>query len=150
MTTINRRTFLSLAASSLVATRLHADGRDAARATLTLPPEARGPRIAADFFGLSYEVQQLENPEFFSSKNTGLIRRFKAISERGVLRLGGNTSEFAYWKPTPASPQPEHPQTRVVPGEPGPKFYPVTPDEVRSLAEFLDATGWTCIYGIGM
>jgi hypothetical protein len=51
-------------------------------------------------FGRSYEVQQLVNPAFFSPKNAGLIREFKALSTHGVLRLGGNTSEFEWWKPT--------------------------------------------------
>lgn len=103
-----------------------------------------------DFVGLSYEVQQLVDPNFFSAKNTGLIRCFREISSHGVLRLGGNTSEFAWWRPTPESPEPEHPQTREVVGEPKASYYPVTAEAVRNLAEFLKATGWTCLYGIGM
>ncbi|MGC1450060.1 MAG: hypothetical protein WA830_08495 [Candidatus Sulfotelmatobacter sp.] len=103
-----------------------------------------------DFVGLSYEVQQLSNPSFFSAQNSGLIREFKALSSTGVLRLGGNTSEFAYWKPKPDSPEPEHPQVREVVGEPKAQYYAVAPEAVRNLAEFLQATGWNCIYGIGM
>jgi hypothetical protein len=103
-----------------------------------------------DFVGLSYEVQQLADPTFFSAQNSGLIRAFKELSSNGVLRLGGNTSEFAYWKPAPDSPEPEHPQVREVVGEPKAHYYAVTPDAVRNLAGFLKATGWNCIYGIGM
>ncbi len=103
-----------------------------------------------DFIGLSYEVQQLVDPNFFAASNVGLIRQFKALAPRGVLRLGGNTSEFGWWKATPSSPEPEHPQTRVVEGEPKPQYYAVTPEAVRNLAGFLNATGWTCLYGIGM
>jgi hypothetical protein len=103
-----------------------------------------------DFVGLSYEVQQLREPSFFSAQNSGLIREFKALSSTGVLRLGGNTSEFAYWKPKPDSPEPEHPQVREVVGEPKAQYYAVTPEAVRNLAEFLHAAGWNCIYGIGM
>jgi len=106
--------------------------------------------MPGDFVGLSYEVQQLSDPSFFSESNTGLIRAFKALATRGVLRLGGNTSEFAWWKPTSSSPEPEHPQTRIVEGEPKAQYYAVTPDAVRNLAGFLKATGWTCLYGIGM
>ena len=106
--------------------------------------------MPADFAGLSYEVQQLRNPSFFSRQNAGLIAQFKALSSKGVLRLGGNTSEFAYWKATPESPEPAHPQVREVVGEPKPQYYPVSADAVRNLAEFLEATGWNCIYGIGM
>jgi hypothetical protein len=79
-----------------------------------------------------------------------LIRAFKKISSKGVLRLGGNTSEFGWWKPTADSPEPEHPHTREVVGEPKASYYPVTPEAVRNLAAFLEATGWTCLYGINM
>ncbi len=100
--------------------------------------------------GLSYEVMELAYPDFFSAKNTGLIRAFKQISSRGVLRLGGNTSEFGWWKPTPDSPEPKHPKTREVVGEPKAIYYAVTPEAIRNLAAFLEATGWTCLYGINM
>jgi hypothetical protein len=106
--------------------------------------------MPADFVGLSYEVQQLVDPTFFAASNLGLIRQFKALAPRGVLRLGGNTSEFAWWKAAPGSPEPEHPQIPAVEGWPKPKYYAVTPEAVRNLAAFLSATGWTCLYGIGM
>jgi hypothetical protein len=106
--------------------------------------------MPADFVGLSYEVQQLADPSFFSGSNIGLIREFKALAPRGALRLGGNTSEFAYWKPMPNSPEPEHQKVREVEGEPKAQYYAVTPEAVRNLAHFLKATGWTCLYGIGM
>jgi hypothetical protein len=150
MTTISRRRFLATAALSLAATRLHAQRGTGAQVTLKLSTEAIGPHMPADFMGLSYEVQQLVDPSFFAASNIGLIRQFKALAPRGVLRLGGNTSEFGWWKAMPSSPEPEHPQTRVVEGEPKPQYYAVTPEAVRNLAEFLNATGWTCIYGIGM
>jgi hypothetical protein len=103
-----------------------------------------------DFAGLSYEVQQLADPTFFTAQNSGLIREFKALSSTGVLRLGGNTGEFAYWKPKPDSPEPAHPRVREVAGEPKAQYYAVTVEAVRNLAEFLQAIGWTCVYGIGM
>ena len=42
---------------------------------------------AFGFVELSYEVQQLLDPAFFSPQNAGLIREFKALSGLGVLRL---------------------------------------------------------------
>ena len=113
---INRRKFIASAAVTLAATQLRAQGRAAAQVTLSIPPEATGPHMPQDFVGLSYEVQQLTDPSFFASGNIGLIKQFKALSSHGVLRLGGNTSEFAWWKPTPESPEPEHPHTREVEG----------------------------------
>src|SRR5258708_22760596 len=147
---LTRRRFLATAACTMAAARLHAQGQSKVRVALGLPREATGPHMRIDFVGLSYEVQQLTDPSFFSAQNSGLIREFKALSSTGVLRLGGNTSEFAYWKPKPDSPEPEHPQVREVVGEPKAHYYAVTPEAVKKLAEFLQATGWTCLYGIGM
>jgi hypothetical protein len=147
---ISRRNFLASAALTLAASRLHAQSRPRARATLKISGEATGAYMPVDFAGLSYEVQQLTDPSFFSASNTGLIREFRALSPQGVLRLGGNTSEFAWWKGSPEISEPEHPQTRVVEGEPKAQYYAVTPEAVRNLAEFLKVTGWTCLYGIGM
>ncbi|HEY1766145.1 MAG TPA: hypothetical protein VGG26_00730 [Terracidiphilus sp.] len=149
-TRISRRRFLSTAALSLAAARLRAQTQPGTQITLAIPAEAAGAHMPADFVGLSYEVQQLADPSFFSAANTGLIAQFKALSPNGVLRLGGNTSEFAYWRATPESPEPEHPKTREVVGEPKPEYYAVTGEAVRKLAGFLKATGWTCLYGIGM
>jgi hypothetical protein len=147
---LTRRRFLATAACTVAAARLHAQGQSKVRVALSIPKNATGPHMPIDFVGLSYEVQQLADPSFFSAKNSGLIQEFKALSSTGVLRLGGNTSEFAYWKPKPDSPEPEHPQVREVAGEPKARYYAVTPEAVRNLAEFLQATGWTCVYGIGM
>ncbi len=138
------------AACTVAAARLHVHGQSNVRVALSIPREAIGPSMPIDFVGLSYEVQQLAYPSLFSAQNSGLIREFKALSSTGVLRLGGNTSEFAYWKPKPDSPEPEHPQVREVVGEPKAQYYAVMPEAVRNLAEFLQATGWNCIYGIGM
>jgi hypothetical protein len=147
---LTRRKFLAAAASTLAAARLNAQGLSKVRVSLSIPKEATGPRMPIDFVGLSYEVQQLTDPSFFSAQNSRLIHEFKALSSTGVLRLGGNTSEFAYWKPASDSPEPEHPRVREAAGEPKAQYYAVTVEAVRNLAAFLQATGWTCVYGIGM
>jgi hypothetical protein len=147
---LTRRRFLATTAGTVAAARLHMHGQSNARVALSIPREAIGPSMPMDFVGLSYEVQQLADPRFFSAQNSGLIREFKALSSTGALRLGGNTSEFAYWKPKPDFPEPEHPRVREVVGEPKARYYAVTVEAVRNLAEFLQATGWTCVYGIGM
>jgi hypothetical protein len=119
---LTRRKFLATTACTVIAARLHAQGQSKVRVALNIPSEATGPHMPVDFVGLSYEVQQLADPTFFSAQNSGLIREFKALSSTGVLRLGGNTSEFAYWKPKPDSPEPEHPSIREVTGEPKARY----------------------------
>jgi len=141
---------MTTAALAAAAVRLHAQGASPAQVTLVLASAAEGAHMPADFVGLSYEVQQLTDLSFFSPANTGLVKAFRELSTHGVLRLGGNTSEFGYWKPTPSSPEPQHPVTREVAGEPKAEYYAVTPEAIRNLAAFLKATGWTCLYGIGM
>jgi hypothetical protein len=148
--TISRRSFIANTALTLAATQLPAQGKPGAAVTLNISGEANGPHMPEDFVGLSYEVQQLVDPAFFSEKNTGLIEQCRALATHGVLRLGGNTSEFGWFKATADSPEPEHPQTREVVGEPKAKYYAVTAEAVTNLAGFLKAAGWTCLYGIGM
>jgi len=81
---------------SLTADGLHSQEKSQTQAWLDLSSEISGPRMPEDFTGLSYEVQQVLDPGFFSSRNVGLIQQFKSLSVSGVLRLGGNTSEFAW------------------------------------------------------
>ena len=122
-----------------------------AAAVLKLHLDQPGPRIPQNFIGLSYETNELAEPGFFSPENTGLIQQFRALSPNGVLRIGGNTSDVGYWKPTPGT-MPPVVQARVVrPGEPSTKLaFPITPEAIQNLHGFLQATGWTCIYGINL
>src|ERR1700753_728069 len=115
---LTRRKFLATTAGTLASARLHAQDKSKVRVALSIPREATGPHMPNDFVGLSYEVQQLKEPSFFSSSNDGLIRQFKLQAPSGVLRRAGNTSELAYWNPKPDSLDPEHPQVREVVGEP--------------------------------
>jgi hypothetical protein len=114
-------------------------------------PDRPGPAIPANFVGLSYETQQLSDPSYFSAANSELVAQFKQLSPRGVLRLGGNTSDYGFWKPTPGSVAPPRAKREYKMGDPPPDLsYAVTPEAVQNLRRFLDATGWTCLYGINM
>jgi hypothetical protein len=154
---MDRRRFLgtTASASALAFPAVRALAQSAAPATLSLHAGQSGPTIPSNYIGLSYEIEQLSDPSFFSRENTGLIEQFRALSPHGVLRLGGNTSDVGWWKPTPASKQPPLPPNVVLqtpPGEHSPMdlSYAVTPESVRNLRAFLDATGWTCLYGINL
>lgn len=112
--------------------------------------ESTGQTVAADFIGLSYENLQLEDPAFFSPANRSLIEQFRNISPRGVLRLGGNTSEFAWWKANAADPQPDRNLVLKDGSRPSNYIFAITPETVRQLDGFLRATGWSCIYGLNL
>jgi hypothetical protein len=149
----DRRSFLansSLAAAALLLGRRAAAQTASSAASLRVRTSAPGAAVSRDFMGLSYENMQLEDPSFFSPRNTGLIEQFRAISPRGVLRLGGNTSEFSWWKATPTQPAPERKLVLKDGSRPQDTLYAITPDTIRELDGFLKATGWSCIYGLNL
>lgn len=111
-----------------------------------------GPKVPVDFIGLSYENMQLEDPTFFAPENIGLVQQFRNMSARGVLRLGGNTSEFGWWQPTADTPAPKRVDSPwKATGEPtAATVFAITPKAIDNLDGFLKATGWTCIYGLNL
>jgi hypothetical protein len=155
MKPMNRRRFLltsAAAAATLPTLRsLAQTPQSTETAILTLHPDKLGAHVPANFIGLSYETQQLTTPSFFFSSNTGLIAQFKALAPHGVLRIGGNTSDIGWWQPTPSTPRPEIHVRNTGGGEPTADLaYPITPLAITNLRAFLEATGWTCIYGINL
>jgi hypothetical protein len=150
MNMINRRRFLAITAASCAS--LKGLAQEAPNApVLTLHPEMPLCAVPGDFAGLSYELLGLVDSGSFSPDNRELIKQFRFISPRGVLRLGGNTSDFSYWKPAPDSPVPPRRPAHAFGTPPvEDKPFPVTPENLESLRGFLDATGWTCIYGINL
>jgi hypothetical protein len=125
-----------------------------ATANLRLDPKRTGHRIPADFTGLSYEAAQLSDPAFFSGANTALAGMMRRLGTNGVLRIGGNTSEYCFWTPeaTPAEEAAAMNQGAMGP-DPGHKpasDRKITPLAIRNLRDFIDATGWTLIYGLNM
>lgn len=148
----SRRSFLTRSALAAVAVSLPLQLQTAPHtATITLPDGPVGPTVPRDFIGLSYEAMQLEDPTFFAPTNVGLVQQFRALAPHGVLRLGGNTSEFGWWKANPTDTPPVRPKGVVNDGEPEPDtLFAITPEAVLALKGFLDATGWTCIYGLNL
>ena len=117
---------------------------------LTVYPDRPGNPIAADFTGLSYETSQLSDPTFFSPQNAALAAFHRRLGAAGILRIGGNTSEFSVWTP---SGTPSHPSPAAIGPDtgrhPAPRR-PVTPLAIRNLGGFLELSGWRLIYGLNM
>lgn len=154
MKSMDRRRFLatSLAAScaAVAAPSAFAASSRGADLRLTLQPDRLGNPVAADFTGLSYETSQLSDPTFFAPQNVALAGFHRRLGAAGILRIGGNTSEFSVWTPsgTTSRPLPEAigPDTGR---HPAPRR-PVTPLAIRNLGSFLALTGWRLIYGLNM
>ncbi len=167
---MNRRDFIALSATASIAfhlPRAFAENNPPTSVRLTLRPDRLGNKIGPDFTGLSYESAQLGNPNFFSGDNAGLVGFVKRLGASGVLRIGGNTSEYCYWTPDSKGlaklPNNESMGTgdkanpiafglAVGPdtGQRAPAPVKITPVAIRNLRDFMDATGWKLIYGLNM
>jgi hypothetical protein len=130
-------------------------GRDAevaAELTLREGPVAglvTGP-VPLNYTGLSYELAQLTDPQFFSAANHELVTHFRLLSPHGVLRIGGNTSEFCWFEADATTPAPT---LRVPLGKLEDNWMPhrlfaIKPEAIDALAGFLKATNWKLIYGL--
>jgi hypothetical protein len=134
---------------------------------LVLRPDRLGNRIGEDFTGLSYESAQLGNPNFFCGENAQLAGFMRTLGKSGILRIGGNTSEYSYWTPDCAkradAPNGESMRTgdKANPaafglaagpdtGHAAPAPVYISPLAIRNLRDFLDASGWKLIYGLNM
>lgn len=123
--------------------------------SLRVHPESVVASVPENYSGLSYESAQLGHPEFFAPTNKALIAFFRRLSKRGVLRIGGDSSEFTAWSPN-GVPAGATASAAVNPAGGGPRrHHPprhtlITPAAIRNLAGFLDATGWQLIYGLNL
>ncbi len=151
---MKRRTFLFQAGAVAVSAACPTTGwaqsgtEVAAELTLTERPEATP--LPLTYNGLSYELAQLTDPEFFSAAHRDLVAHFRLLSPQGILRIGGNTSEFCWFQADAATPAPK---LRVPPGNLEENWMPhrlfaIKPEAIDALAGFLQSTGWKLIYGL--
>ncbi len=151
---MKRRTFLlqasaATAAAALSQTSWTDDSADV-HAELTLRDGAQTAPLPLDYTGLSYELAQLTDPQFFSAANRELVTHFQLLSPHGVLRIGGNTSEFCWFQADASTPAPKLrvPQGRLEDNWMPHRLFAIKPEAIDALAGFLRATGWKLIYGL--
>ncbi len=102
-----------------------------------IQPESRLGRIPADFMGLGYEVSSVSERGLFSGSNHAYVQFVRTLSPAGVIRIGGNTSDYASWSPDG-------------PAVSSPKATVVDRRGIRELGTFLRATGWRLIWGFNL
>jgi hypothetical protein len=100
-------------------------------------PQSRLGRIPADFMGLGYEVSSVSERGLFSASNRAYVQFIRTLSPAGVIRIGGNTSDYAAWSPNG-------------PAVSSPKATVVDRRGIRDLGTFLRATGWRLIWGFNL
>jgi hypothetical protein len=93
-------------------------------ATLSIDQSSKGTPVAPNFAGLSFETALLSQGSLLTAANRSLVSLVRSLGPQGVIRLGGNTSDRPFARPS-----------RTAIGE---------------LAGFLHATGWSLIYGVNL
>jgi len=106
---LTRRDLLQTLAVSAAIASVPTWARDSTPAARLILGAAEPAPVPIDYLGFSYESAQLADPTFFAEDNHELISLFRLLSEKGVLRIGGNSSEFCWWKAKPEERPPELP-----------------------------------------
>jgi hypothetical protein len=102
-----------------------------------IQPQSRLGRIPADFLGLGYEVSSVSERGLLTGSNRTYVELLRTLSPAGVIRIGGNTSDYASWSPDG-------------PAVSSPKATVVDRRGIRDLGTFLRATGWRLIWGFNL
>jgi hypothetical protein len=155
---MNRREFMYGAASTTIGIAHGAPQSESIRIELS-PAHAGWPTVPLDFVGLSYENGQLYNADFFAPGNAALIKTFRELTPRGILRMGGHLSNITPWE---GAGQHDPKQVRGVrhgiedywewplvdPTVQKNKHGIITRAALRNLRGFLDAVDWQLLYGL--
>jgi hypothetical protein len=105
--------------------------------TITIDPRARLRTIPADYMGLGYEISSVAVPGLLSGKNLTYVQLVKNLGPRGVIRIGGNTSDFSSYD--------ARGEAKSLP-----KGTVANEANLRELRSFLDAVGWRLIWGLNL
>lgn len=151
---MERRTFLlragAAAAATVYSATAYTQNSTGVAAELTLSQAPSAAPVPLTYNGLSYELAQLTDPHFFSAANRDLVAHFRLLSPSGVLRIGGNTSEFCWFQADASTPPIELrlPLGRLEDNWMPHRLFAITPAAIDALAGFMRATGWKLIYGL--
>lgn len=125
---LTNRAFGALKRSDAAASRTVRIALDATRTIGAIPP---------DFTGLGFEISSVATDNLLTSANHTYVRLVRALGRRGVVRVGGNTSDYSLFKP--------HAKLRSTP-----KGTIINQESLTRLGSFLDATGWQLIWGLNL
>jgi hypothetical protein len=149
---MNRRKFVTRAAGAVGAAIAHSgfahpafthaleavSSRSEVRVTLEVSQTLAV--IPPDFMGLGYEISSVARRGLLSGQDAVYVQLVRTLGARGVIRVGGNTADYAFYSATgqPLS-------------SPEGKAGSVVNDAVlRDLGNFLAATGWKLIWSLNL
>jgi hypothetical protein len=123
---MNRRTFLTRTVGLVSAQTVSSEPE----VLVTLDPARTLAVIPPDFIGLGYEISSVARPGLLSAQDSVYVQLVRTLGTNGVVRVGGNTSDYASYSATgQALSSPEGKAGSVV-----------NDSVLRDLGSFLDAT----------
>ena len=128
---------LSAGAAGIGAPLVGDAARSHHRIDLTIHPDQRLGAIPNDFMGLGYEISSIATPGLLSASNRLYVELVRQLGTRGVIRIGGNTSDYSAFAVHAAAVS-------------APKRTVINEAGLQDLAGFLDATGWSLIWGLNL
>ena len=137
---LQRAAFIAGSAASSRAIASAWQSMDASSVRLTLDLTQTIAVIPPDFVGLGYEISSVARPGLLSQKNSVYVQLVRTLGARGVIRVGGNTSDYSMY--SASGHQLSSPET-------GPGSI-VNDSVLRDLGTFLEATGWKVIWGLNL
>lgn len=124
----------------LAAASLGSVSRERVQARLVLDLSRTISTIASEFMGLGYEISSVARPGLLSAQNSVYVQLCRTLGSRGIIRVGGNTSDYAsYAASSQALSSPETGPGSIV-----------NEAVLRDLGTFLEATGWRLIWGLNL
>jgi Glycosyl hydrolase family 79 C-terminal beta domain len=134
---MNRRDFIARSALAGVALATPAAFADTPAARVTVRVGSSLGTIASDFPGLGYEISSVARPGLLSAANRIYAEMVRTLGMEGVVRVGGNTADYAHYSAT-ATPVSSPYGTTVNHGC------------LEELGGFLQATGWKLIWALNL
>jgi hypothetical protein len=104
---------------------------------VTIDPRRKLGRIPDDFTGLGYEISSVAMPGLLSDKNRAYVQLVRGLGAKGVIRVGGITSDSASFAADAAA-------------SPAARATVINATNLRELGAFLDAIGWRLIWGLNL
>ena len=133
---MNRRDFLGNSVRAAGALAARSAFAAPAQYSVTVRDRPLG-MIAPDFMGLGYEISSVARPGLLSPANKVYVQLVRTLGARGVIRIGGNTADYAKYSP----------DAEAVSSSRG----TVVNDAVlKDLGGFLGATGWKLIWALDL
>jgi hypothetical protein len=132
---MNRRDFIARSALASVALATPVAFADTPGASVSIGAPLG--TIASDFLGLGYEISSVARPGLLSPANRIYVELVRTLGSEGVVRVGGNTADYARYSAT---------------ATPVSSPYGTTLNDraLKELGRFLEVTGWKLVWALNL